>query len=293
MDIRELIKIINQNEEAKQFWKKFLNKDILDELLKYPELLSMQDVKRAKIAKEEKEFFLKCIFSVSTENGIKFEKEERVFDSFYEKLGQYIKIVLKQKLIASLTENMIDSLVKQIVQRVFWIPFRCLIADMHEKKDAGQLNGHSSAEEYDDYVSKYLLNERECGEFLKKYPVMTDLLIRKIGDYINYVNEIFHHFYQDRETISKEFHIEQNAMKITKISFNQDEEHFPERMVARVRLKGGQKIYYKPHSTTIYLWLISLTASKELSILLLKLLKCMEQSVYRLIHLGLRVRYRD
>ena len=46
-------------------------------------------------------------------------------------------------------------------------------------------------------------------------------------------------------------------------------------------------------STTIYLWLISLTASKELSILLLKLLKCMEQSVYRLIHLGLRVRYRD
>ena len=75
MDIRELIKIINQNEEAKQFWKKFLNKDILDELLKYPELLSMQDVKRAKIAKEEKEFFLKCIFSVSTENGIKFEKK--------------------------------------------------------------------------------------------------------------------------------------------------------------------------------------------------------------------------
>ena len=45
--------------------------------------------------------------------------------------------------------------------------------------------------------------------------------------------------------------------------------------------------------TTMYLWLISLTASKELSILLLKLLKCMEQSVYRLIHLGLRVRYRD
>ena len=39
--------------------------------------------------------------------------------------------------------------------------------------------------------------------------------------------------------------------------------------------------------------LISLTASKELSILLLKLLKCMEQSVYRLIHLGLRVRCRD
>ena len=103
-------------------------------------------------------------------------------------------------------------------------------------------------EEYDDYVSKCLLNEREYREFLKKYPVMTDLLIRKIRDYINYVNEILQHFYQDRETISKEFHIEQNAMKITKISFNQDEEHFPGRMVARVRLKGGQKIYYKPHS---------------------------------------------
>ena len=155
---------------------------------------------------------------------------------------------MKQKLIVALEERMIDSLVKQIVQRVFWIPFRCLIADMHEKKDAGQLDGHSSAEEYDDYVSKYLLNERECREFLKKYPIMTELLIRKIRDYIHYVNEILQHFYQDRETISKEFHIEQNAMKITKISFNQDEEHFPGRMVARVRLKGGERIYYKPHS---------------------------------------------
>lgn len=248
MDSRTLLQIINKGEKAKQFWKKFLGKDILDELLKYPELLSMQDAKRAKITKEEKEFFVKCIFSVSTENGFKFEREERVFDSFYEKLGQYVKIVLKQKLIVALEERMIDSLVKQIVQRVFWIPFRCLIADMHEKKDAGQLNGHSSAEEYDDYVSKYLMNEREYREFLKKYPVMTDLLIRKIRDYIHYVNEILQHFYQDRETISKEFHIEQNAMEITKISFNQDEEHFPGRMVAQVSLKGGEKIYYKPHS---------------------------------------------
>lgn len=248
MDSRTLLQIINKGEKAKQFWEKFLGKDILDELLKYPELLSMQDAKRAKVTKEEKEFFVKCIFSVSTENGIKFEKEEQVFDSFYEKLGQYIKIVLKQKLIASLTENMIDSLVKQIVQRVFWIPFRCLIADMHEKKDAGQLNGHSSAEEYDDYVSKCLLNEREYREFLKKYPVMTDLLICKIRDYINYSNEIFQHFYQDREILSKGFHIEQNGMEITKISFNQDEEHFPGRIVAQVSLKSGERFYYKPHS---------------------------------------------
>ena len=189
MDIRELIKIINQNEKAKHFWEKFLGKDILDELLKYPEPLSMQDAKRAKVTKEEKEFFVKYMFSVSTENGFKFEREERVFDSFYEKLGQYVKIILKQKLIVALEERMIDSLVKQIVQRVFWIPFRCLIADMHEKKDDGQLNGHSSTEEYDDYVNKYLLNEREYREFLKKYPVMTDLLIRKIRDYINYVTK--------------------------------------------------------------------------------------------------------
>lgn len=60
MSSRTLLQIIRKDEKAKQFWKKFLGKDILDELLKYPELLSMQDVKRAKIAKEEKEFFLKA-----------------------------------------------------------------------------------------------------------------------------------------------------------------------------------------------------------------------------------------
>ena len=64
MDIRELIKIINQNEKAKHFWEKFLGKDILDELLKYPEPLSMQDAKRAKVTKEEKRVFLLNICSV-------------------------------------------------------------------------------------------------------------------------------------------------------------------------------------------------------------------------------------
>ena len=150
MDGRTFIdRLISKDEKAySNFWEKFSGKDILDELLKHPELLGMQDAKRATATEEEKEFFVKCMFSVSTENGFKFEREERVFDSFYEKLGQYVKIILKQKLIACTRQkDMIDSLVKQIVQRVFWIPFRCLIADMHEKKDAGQLNGHSSAEE--------------------------------------------------------------------------------------------------------------------------------------------------
>ena len=80
MSSRTLLQIIRKDEKAKQFWKKFLGKDILDELLKYPELLSMQDAKRAKGTKEEKEFFVKCIFSVSTENGFKFEREERISD---------------------------------------------------------------------------------------------------------------------------------------------------------------------------------------------------------------------
>ena len=54
MDSRDLLKLIGKNKDTQQFWEKFLGKDILDELLKYPGLLSMQDVKRGKIAKEEK-----------------------------------------------------------------------------------------------------------------------------------------------------------------------------------------------------------------------------------------------
>ena len=58
MDSRKKYQIIIKGEKAKQFWEKFLGKDILDELLKYPELLSMQDAKRAKVTKEEKEFLI-------------------------------------------------------------------------------------------------------------------------------------------------------------------------------------------------------------------------------------------
>ena len=51
MDGRTLLQIISKDEKAKQFWEKFLGKDILDELLKYPGLLSMKDAKRAKVTK--------------------------------------------------------------------------------------------------------------------------------------------------------------------------------------------------------------------------------------------------
>ena len=101
MDGRTLLQIISKDEKAKQFWEKFSGKDILDELFKHPELLGMQDTKYTTATEEEK-----CMFSVNTENGFKFEKEERVFDSFYEKLGQYVKIILKQKLIVALEERM-------------------------------------------------------------------------------------------------------------------------------------------------------------------------------------------
>lgn len=72
MGSRTLLQIISKDEEAKQFWNKFLGKDILGELLKYPELLEMQDAKHAKIAEKEKDFFVKCMFSISTEKGFKF-----------------------------------------------------------------------------------------------------------------------------------------------------------------------------------------------------------------------------
>ncbi len=43
-------------------------------------------------------------------------------------------------------KNMIDSLVKTDSSKSFLDSLQMFDADMHEKKDAGQLNGHSSAE---------------------------------------------------------------------------------------------------------------------------------------------------
>ena len=82
MDIRELIKIINQNEEAKQFWKKIFKQRYTGWIVKVSWAFEHAGCETCKDSKRRKRVFLKCIFSVSTENGIKFEKEERVFDSF-------------------------------------------------------------------------------------------------------------------------------------------------------------------------------------------------------------------
>ena len=59
-------------------------------------------------------------------------------------------------------------------------------------------------------------------------------------------------------------------------------EHRPSKDMADEQLAELAPWSEKLQSTTMYLWLIPLTASKELPILLLKLLECREQSVYRI-----------
>lgn len=87
MDSRDLLRLIGKNKDTKQFWRIFLGKDILNELIKHPELLSMQNIKCTKTAEEEKEFFVKCMFGISTETGFKFEKKNRLLMDFMRSWG--------------------------------------------------------------------------------------------------------------------------------------------------------------------------------------------------------------
>lgn len=251
MNIKELLDQLDKNDETKEFWKNFLGESLLSKLLKNPELAIIEDKEWMNVTEREKVDFIKDIVGCGVDRSNMLRKEEGLFDCFYEKLGRYTKKVLQKTVVGDFGKDIMDHLGQQIVQRVFWIPFRCLMGDMHEKKMKGKLNGQSVTEEYESYIRNYLRNAERCRVWLEKYPVMVELLIWKIREYAKYVNEMQEHFDQDKEKISKAFHIKQTEMEIIDLYLNQEEEHSSGRMVSRLCLKSGQRIYYKPHALSL------------------------------------------
>ena len=64
MDIRELIKIINQNEEAKQFWKKFFKQRYTGWIVKVSWAFEHAGCETCKDSKRRKKSFFLNAYSV-------------------------------------------------------------------------------------------------------------------------------------------------------------------------------------------------------------------------------------
>ena len=173
--------------------------------------------------------------------------EKKLFGNFYKVFLKAAFLYFSDR-INLYPEICFESVLNQIYERIENIPMRVLIADIHKKKDAHELIGENSYEEYDYYQMNILDNDEYVRKICNEYPVMEELILYQIYQCVEYICEIQNALKADKEIIQKSFCNDEEFNRISNIMMNLSDPHRKGKTVAKIDLDNDYSIIYKPHN---------------------------------------------
>lgn len=173
--------------------------------------------------------------------------EKKIFGNFYKVFLKSAFLYFNER-IALYPEISFESVINQIYERVENIPMRILIEDIHSEKDDHRLVGENSYEEYEYYQRNVLNNDEYIGNLCNQYPVMEDLILYQIYQFVEYLYEIQNALKMDKEIIQKKFCNNEKFNRVSDIMMNLSDPHRKGKTVAKIDLDNGYSIIYKPHN---------------------------------------------
>lgn len=158
---------------------------------------------------------------------------------------------LKQRLKDSeefLSEGVYSDFSNHLNVQLQAVYMRVFIINLHESKRDGLLKGADTKEEYE-YFCEHIANDAQSARKLfERYPVLYRCMEEKIGQMVDYYEEIFGCFRREREDISKVLCEGREVRRIIKINGGFSDVHNQGKQVLRIGLDNGAEILYKPHS---------------------------------------------
>lgn len=128
------------------------------------------------------------------------------------------------------------------------ISARTLILEMRQFKANGKLCGNDEAQEYQDFLNRYLSNASYLREFYERYPVLYRMMEEQIEQSIDYFCEIMEHLETDRQEIEMRLLDGMPVLELSSIRCMYGDAHNHGKSVACVYLNGTTEVVYKPHS---------------------------------------------
>lgn len=175
--------------------------------------------------------------------------KERLFIPYFKRVEDWAKRKLEYLKLED--EEMIEKIAIQIAEKCMWIPLRCLIFEMHELKERNMLSGKDSVQMYESYLEDYLGNEKYLLWFEQKYPLIQELISKKIRDTICFVRELLEHLRQDERAVSEELCGGKKFGAVEDMELYRSDEHVSGKTVTRLRLDNGCTVYYKPKDLSV------------------------------------------
>lgn len=146
-------------------------------------------------------------------------------------------------------------IIENIYERIVRIPMRCLIAEINDCREKGILSGGDSSEQYQNYNEKFLKSPDYIKSLCQKYPEMLRLLLLRIEQTVYSIKDIMQAFEKDKEELINVSGNPSKDMVIQGINLGIGDVHTNGKAVARVYLKNGNTLMYKPrkiHKNQIY-----------------------------------------
>lgn len=184
------------------------------------------------------------------------EKEIEIVNTFCEgkHFGNFYKFFLNTAFLYFTEKNILlpedgfDGIIDQVYERIEKIPIRVLVEDINKQRVEGNLFGENTQDEYLYYQRVLLSDAAYVIKLCDKYPVMKELILHQIYQFIEYLREIEDSINGDREIIIQRFCNGKSFQKVSNIQLNLSDSHRNGKTVAKIVLDNGYSLIYKPHS---------------------------------------------
>lgn len=129
------------------------------------------------------------------------------------------------------------------------ISYRTVVLEINDLRRSSRLIGDDSEKRYNFFIDTLLKSRDYILEFYQKYPVLYELLDRKLLNISDYVKEIITNFEMNLSDIEKYFGFEN--LKLSNIKFNAGDTHSNGKSVCILELNNKRKIVYKPRNMSV------------------------------------------
>lgn len=241
---------IEEVSEKYQYWEGILGKDKISQLTEKNEKVRFHLEEMPYTVFEESGIRVDVGLIQENTDILNFlKKENTIFAPFYVKALEEARLKLgKKRNNFSFFAKIENDFFRHTINCLQKISVRTLILEMHQLKAEGRLLGDNEAEEYQDFLRRYLSDISYINRLQECYPVLFRIMGEQIEQCVDYFCEIISHFEEDKQDIEKLFLDGASIFEFSGIRCMYGDTHNHGKSVASIWLNKTVEVIYKPRS---------------------------------------------
>lgn len=250
-----------------KYWAQFYynNKTYMENSLKVISQLKIEDIKfldceNEAIYRESKfewledwNLILNNCFKGFNNTYIKNDKEFGSFINHFLKLAhtKIQNLLIHNKAYILAGEEYYEGIFNSLYTDLLMFCKKTLVLELNILRESSKLKGSTPNERYK-YFENNILNDFDfLSNFGEEYPVLVRVMIERVNNWSNFINEITNNLVKDWQALNEQFSELKEAGKVIKFHLGMGDTHKKGKTVTILEFESGWSIVYKPRSLDV------------------------------------------